>query len=85
MLEKFIVEIKKNKPSTDELNIQMDIGREGSVSETKNKTEEYAQDVAQKVKKVKKRKGKSCGRQIKKLQHLSSGSHRERVKWRSER
>lgn len=52
MLEKFIVEIKKNKPSTDELNIQMDIGREDSISEIKNKTEEYAQDVAQKVKEV---------------------------------
>lgn len=30
----------------------MDIGREDSISEIKNKTEEYAQDVAQKVKEV---------------------------------
>lgn len=77
MLEKFIVEVKKtNKPSTDELN-KMGIGREDSISEMKNYTEEYSQDVAQKVKEVKnKRKGKSCGRQIKKLQHLSTGSHR---------
>lgn len=55
----------------------MDRGREDSTSEMKNQTEEYAQDVAQNVKEVKnKRKGKSCGRQIKKLQHSFSGSHR---------
>ena len=53
ILEKFIVEIKKTKPSTDELNIKMDRGREDSTSEMENKTEEYAQDVAQKVKEVK--------------------------------
>lgn len=54
----------------------MDIGREDSISEMKNYTEEYSKDVAQKVKEVNRRKGKSCGRQIKKLQHLSTGSHR---------
>ena len=45
----------------------MDIGREDSISEMKNYTEEYSKDVEKKVKEVNRRKGKSCGRQIKKL------------------